>query len=272
MGNENLEELETQEGAENMEPTAEQNPEGSVEKPRMYTQEEVDAAVKEKLELVLPGRIGRKEAQIRREYEGTYGPLLDVLKAGTGKEDLGEITDHLRQSFERGGRKMPQEPNYAAADLEKLAQIDADEIIQGGLEDVVAETDRLARLDKSRLTQREKLKFRTLAEYRKNAEQDQTLAEMGVPETVRHSQEFKAFANQFQHGVPITDVYKLYEQTTKPKKEIEPMGSMKNPGGKDTGGVKEFYSYEEASKFTAADYDKVPGLHEAVVRSMSKWK
>lgn len=270
MENEKLN-LVPEEGTENVEQTTEEIAAGAAESPKMYTQEELETEVKTRLDKILPGRIERKEAQLRRDYDRTYGPLVEVLKAGTGKEDLTEITDHLRQSFERGGRKMPQKPTYAPGDLEKLAKVDADEIIRGGMEDVVAETDRLSGLDGKTMSQREKLMFRFLAEHRQNAERDQLLAQMGVPEEVRKSTDFQKFAGQFNHNVPITDVYKLYEHSANPKKEIETMGSMKNPGGKDTG-VKDFYSYEEAAKFTAADYDKIPGLHEAVVKSMAKWK
>ena len=36
-------------------------------------------------------------------------------------------------------------------------------------------------------------------------------------------------------------------------------------------GVKEFYTYDEAIKFTKADFDKNPELYKAVENSMSKW-
>jgi hypothetical protein len=49
------------------------------------------------------------------------------------------------------------------------------------------------------------------------------------------------------------------------------MGSMKSNNIKDTN-IKDFYSVEEARKFSQEDYDKHPGLYEAVVKSMKKWK
>lgn len=268
MKNEMLEKLVPEEGTENMEQTIEQSQPGAAETPKMYTEEELNAELKERLDKILPGRIERKEAQIRREYESTYGKLADVVRAGTGKEDLNEITDHLRQSFERGGRKMPQEPNYSEADLVKLAKMDADEIIQGGLDEVVAEMSRM--MKGGDMSRRDKEVYKALADYRTGAEQDQELAKIGVPESVRRSKEFKAFAGQFQRSVSPADVYKLYEQTTKPKKEIEPAGSMRATPGSD-GGLKDFYSYEEASKFTKKDFDKNPKLFERVRQSMLKW-
>ena len=49
------------------------------------------------------------------------------------------------------------------------------------------------------------------------------------------------------------------------------MGSMKNNTA-DNNAVKDFYSYEEASKFTKKDFDKNPALLKAVEASRSKWK
>ena len=35
--------------------------------------------------------------------------------------------------------------------------------------------------------------------------------------------------------------------------------------------IKDFYTYEEASKFTRKDFDKNPALFKAVERSMTMW-
>jgi hypothetical protein len=49
------------------------------------------------------------------------------------------------------------------------------------------------------------------------------------------------------------------------------MGSMKNNTAVDIT-VKDFYSADEAKKFTQKDFDNIPGLYEAVVSSMGKWR
>ena len=92
-----------------------------------------------------------------------------------------------------------------------------------------------------------------------------------MTEDVYTSQEFKDFAAKFNSNTPITEVYDLYNKTIKPKKEIKPMGSMKNTASDDKG-VKEFYSRDEALKFTKKDFDKNPALYAAVQASMLKWK
>ena len=48
------------------------------------------------------------------------------------------------------------------------------------------------------------------------------------------------------------------------------MGSMKNNTLKDSG-VKDFYTRDEALKFTKKDFDKNPALYKAVEQSMLKW-
>ena len=51
---------------------------------------------------------------------------------------------------------------------------------------------------------------------------------------------------------------------------IQTMGSMRS-NVPDTG-LKDFYSFEEASKFTKKDFDNNPALYQRVQESMTKWK
>lgn len=242
------------EQTENVEQTTEQTP-------KTYTQEEVDA--------MMGKRVARTEAKIRKEYERKYGDLEEVLKAGTGKDNVEEMTDTFRQFYEKKGIQISKKPNYSDEDIRVLAQADADEFIRGGYEDVVEEVDRLTGIGFDNMTAREKATFKVLAEHRKNTEQSKELTQMGVTEDVYNSQEFKDFSKKFVSGTPITEVFDYYRKT-QPKKDIKPMGSMKNTNSGDNG-VKDFYTVEEARKFTKADFDKNPALYKAVEKSMQKW-
>ena len=150
-----------------------------------------------------------------------------------------------------------------------LAKAEAEEIIRGGFEDVVDETERLQNMGANR-SAREEAVYRELAKHLKNEERGIELSKLGVTEDVYNSKEFTEFAAQFNPNTPITKVYDIYKQTL-PKKEIHTMGSMKNNSPGDAA-VKEYYSPEEAKKFKPSDYDRIPGLHEAVVKSMQKWR
>lgn len=255
---------ESPESAENVENAATEEPQ---EAPKTYTEEEFNA----KLNEVLGKKLARREAKVRREYQKRYGDLEDVLRAGTGKESIEDMTSSFREYYESKGVKIPEKAKYSARDIEVLAKAEADEIISSGMDDVVEEVERLAKIGTENMTARDKAVFRSLAEYRQNAEKGQALARLGVPEKVYSSPEFAAFAAKFNSDTPISEVYELFSMKSKPKKEVRTMGSMKTTASSDNG-VKDFYTRDEALKFTKKDFDLNPALYEAVTKSMRQWK
>ena len=254
---ENNENFVAEQVTENVEQTTEQ----TQQEVKTYTQEEVDAIVGK--------RLARKEARIRKEYDREYGELMEVLKAGTGKESVGEMAETFRGFYEKKGIPIAKKPEYAAGDVEILARAEAAEIINAGYEEVVEEVDRLTSVGLENMTAREKAVFKTLAEHRQSTERSRELSGIGVTEDEINSAEFKEFASMFNSNTPITKVYETYRKTN--QKPIQTMGSMKNNNSGDSG-VKDFYTVEEARRFTKADYDNNPALFAAVERSMQKWK
>ena len=252
---ENMENLVTEQVTENVEQTTEQTP-------KTYTQEEVDAIVGK--------RLARKEARIRKEYDRKYGGLEEVLKAGTGKESVEEMTDTFTKFYKSKGIQIPEKPAYSARDIETLAKAEANDIINSGYEEVVEEVERLTAIGAEHMTPREKAVFKALAEHRQSTERGRELTKLGVTQEVYDSQEFKDFASKFNPRTPIRDIYDIYSKT-QPKKEYKSMGSMKNSDSGDIG-VKDFYTPEEARRFTKKDFDKNPALFAAVEKSMLKWK
>ena len=242
---------------EKVETTTEETPQV-----KTYTQEEVDAIVGK--------RLARKEARIRKEYDRKYGELEEVLKVGTGKDDVGEITDTFRGFYEKKGVQFAKKPSYTDDDIKVLAQAEADSIIRAGFEDVVEEVDRLSDIGVENMTAREKAVFKVLAEHRQGAERAKELSSIGVTEDVYNSDDFKSFASKFNPTIPVKDVFDIYKKT-QPQKEYKTMGSMKNsPNEVNT--IKDYYSPEEARKFTVKDFEKSPELYKRVVESSYKWK
>lgn len=243
---------------ENVETTTEEIP---VVEEKTYKQSEVDSIV---------GKAkGRAKAQIKKEYERDYGELIDVLKAGTGKESVKELTETFAEFYKSKGVSIPEKPIFNDKDIEVLAGVDADEIIRAGFDDVIEAADRLRDIGAERMTAREKALFVKLTDHIKNTETGRELSKLGVTEDVYGSDDFKSFAKKFDSKTPITEIYEIYNHT-KPKKEIKTMGSMKHSAS-DKGEVKDFYSYEEAQKFSREDFDKNPALYDAVQKSMLKW-
>lgn len=259
------ENLVLEEGTENVETVATEEMTGQeqvVEMPvKTYTQEEVDDIVGK--------RLARNTAKIRKEYTKKYGQLENVLKAGTGKDNVIELTDTFREFYESKGIQIPTEPTYSDRDIEVLAKAEANDIIASGLEEVVEEVDRLVELGVENMSAREKQVFKTLAEYRQKAERTNELSKIGVTEEVYNSKEFTDFASKFGSNTTITEIYEIYNKM-QPKKEVRTMGSLKNTTQQDTG-VKDFYTRDEALKFTKKDFDNNPELFKAVEKSMLKW-
>lgn len=254
MDNEKI--LATEEVAEKVETTTE-------EIPKVYTEAEFNA----KLDEVLGKKIARKEAKIRKEYEKKYGGLEEVLKAGTGKETVEEITDTFTDFYKKKGIEVRNTPKYSARDEEILAREEAREIISYGHDEVIDEMDRLSKIGVANMTPRDKAVFKVLAEHRQNAERSKELSGLGVTEA--EYKDFSEFAGKFNANTPTKDIYDIYRKM-KPKKDIKPMGSMTNKSSEE-GTVKDFYTRDEALQFTKKDFDKNPALYKAVTESMSKW-
>ena len=241
----------------------------TVETPKTYTEEELNSRVDE----LLAKKIARKEAKIRKEYEEKYSPYKEaesVLNAGLGTSNITEATNNLREFYTKKGINIPKyEPSYNENDMKVLANAEAQSIIEAGFDEVVEEVDRLAELGVDNMTLRQRETFIKLAEYRQNEESKKELAKIGVGEEALKDNDFIEFANKLNPSMSIKEKYEMYSQF-KPKPQVETIGSMKNATTQD-GGVKDFYSRDEALKFTKADFDKNPALFKAVENSMSKW-
>lgn len=261
------ENLVTEEVTENVEgATTEETVEQVTEPEKIYSEEDF----KQKFDAAVGKKLARQEAKLRKEYERKYGGLVDVLKAGTGKETVEEMTDTFSEFYRAKGIDIPQKPTYSKSDIEVLARVEADEIIKSGFEEVVEEADRLNGLGVENMTDREKAVFIRLTDHIKSTETGRELSKIGVSEDVYGSDDFKSFASKFNSKTPITEIYEIYNKTQS-KKEIHTMGSMKTTSAKDDG-IKEFYTPEEAKRFTVEDFDKNPRLLAAVENSMKKWR
>lgn len=247
-----------EEVTENVEQTTEET-EVVEQEERKFTQAEVNEMIRK--------NVSRNEAKIRKQYERQnqkYRDLEDVLKAGTGKESIEEMTGTFRQFYEQKGIQIPKKQKYTDREIEVLAKSEAEEVIGLGLEEVIEETNRLAAKGYENLDAKEKKVFKALGDYRKSAEESRELAKIGVTEEVYNSKEFRDFASKFNPNTPVTDIFNIYNKM-KPKKEVRTMGSMK---GSQTPKVKDFYTEEEISRLTEADLDDEE-VWNAVRRSMT---
>lgn len=266
--NEELEQTNETENADTQ--TAEENVEEVVnteepkEEKKEFTQEELNKLFKERADRAEK----RASERIRREYEEKYSPLDSLLSTVLGTKSVEESTKKLREFYKDNGINIPEEPKYSERDLELLAKAEADSIINSGYEDLVDEVDRLANKGFDKMTQREKLLYKNLEEERERQVSEKELASIGVTKEKLEDSNYKEFAKNLNPNLSEKQKYEMYLKYN-PKKEVETIGSMKSKTTKDE--VKDFYTFEEASKFTRKDFDRNPKLFAAVERSMPQW-
>lgn len=263
---ENVEEQTTEEIVEggedeSVKSTDVENTEEVVEEPQepTFTKDQVDEMVAKKL--------ARKEAKIRREYEKKYGRAETVLKAGLQKDNFEDAVTELENYYKEEGVQIPTY-QYSERDTEILAKAEAEEIIDSGYDDLVEEVDRLAGIGVENMSKRDRIIFQRLAEERKKVEEERELKSLGIGKDT-DTNDFKEFSKKLNPSLSMKDKYEMYLKF-KPAPKVETIGSMKNTKEKDSG-VKDFYTRDEALKFTKSDFDKNPELYKAVEKSMLKW-
>lgn len=234
-------------------------------KGRFMTDEEIDNLVMKKVNR----RMAKLEAQKERELS-VYKDTENVLKVGLKANDIQDANQKLRDYYEQEGIKLPDvyKPGLSQREMEILAKAEAEDIIEDGYNTMMSEASKLASKEYKNLNDRERIILDTLFEEINKEKDKRELLSLGAKEDVLKDDNFIKFRKQFNSKTPIKDVYSLYLKT-QPKPKVENPGSMKNkPTPND---VKDYYTPEEASKFTKKDYDKNPKLLEAVERSMTKW-
>jgi hypothetical protein len=245
--------------------TPEEEPIEELQEPEESEEERINRLVNEKVDAILPKKLARKEAKIRKEYASKYGKLETVVNAGLGTSDIEEATTKLNDFYKSKGINIPTEPTYSARDLEVLATDDANDIIDGGYDEIVEEVNRLAQKDVNSMTQREKLVFTKLANARKEIEEARELDSIGVNKDILNDEEFKKYVAKLNPSLSLKEKYEMYLEK-QPKKEIKQMGSMKS--GK-TSDVKEYYSDKEIGSLSLDDLDN-DEVWNAVRRSMTR--
>ena len=180
-----------------------------------------------------------------------------------------DANNQLEKFYKDQGVEI-SEPRYSDREINILANAEAQEIIDAGLDEINEEVDRLTQKGYDNMTKQEKIIFQKLATTRQYEESKKELAKIGVKEDILQNAEFNKFADMFDKSkVKISEIYDMYSKT-QPKKEVKPIGSMKGNTNKDDE-VKDFYTYEESLKYDKPYLDAHPEVYKAICDSMSKW-
>lgn len=267
-------EAQTTEQMEEVEPVEDVEPvevETETEEPRpKYTDEQLDEIVSRKL--------SRQKKKLEREYKkknSKYSEVETVLNAGLGTDNIDDALSKLREFYQENDVEIPDvsTSHYSKDDIELLAEAEADRFIrESTFDELVDEVDDLANTPEEDMTERDKIVFLKLANERKKQEEEKAALALGINREDLESEEFLEYSKKYLNPeLPVGDRYSMYLRETQPDKKINKMGSMKSGATHRTSEVKEFYTYEEASKFTREDLEKNPKLQKAIEKSMTKW-
>ena len=232
---------------------------------KLYTESEFN----KKLDELIPKKLAKQERKLKKDYEKKlkdYEYAEQVLNAGMGTKDINEAINNLKEFYEEKGISIPkyyEQPNQY--DMEAGAEKEANSIVESGSDDIVEEVDRLASIGVDKMTPRDKIIFTKLAGERERIEQEKEITDSGISKEDINSEDFKDFSKYLDPSMSLKEKYDFY-QKTKPKKEIESIGSMKNV---EPNVVKDYYSPEEIAKLTDEQLDN-PKIWEVVRRSMTK--
>lgn len=227
------------------------------EQPKMYTEAELEE-IKTTIKLNAKKNAERK---IRREYDRKYGRLENVLKAGTGENDLDKVTDTFTDFYTNRGIDIPKTPVLSQKQAEYLAEREANEIIESGYDEIEEELNRLSDVGFDNMTASDKHMFSILSEEAKRIINEKELKSIGVTELPA---DFKDFSDKLNPNLSMKEKYDMYTKLN-PKKKVEPIGSMKSG---QVNKVKDYYSEDEISRLTLDDLND-PNVWEAVRKSMT---
>ena len=207
-----------------------------------------------------------KEKEELRKYK--Y--LEDIVRAGTGTSNLDEAIKETADFYKGNGLDIPEYSNYSDEDERILGQAKANQFMKLSYEDMEEEANRIANIPREQRTIRETEEFNILGAELTRRNNIKELKAKGYDTDILETKEFKDFSKQFNDDVDISKVYEMYQKVNgqTPRKPSSPGSARNNSAGTE---IKEYYTPEEARRFTEEDYEKNPKLMEAVEKSMQQW-
>lgn len=244
-------------------------------KEKLYTREEMQAEIDRNVQ----GRLARVERDNARKIQ-EYEELVSTLRVGMGKSDgnVQDLNKDLRKFYKEQGIEIPDAVSRGLSEREEkiLARAEAEEIINGGDDYINQMANEIYNIPAEKRTIRQKAIFESLGKHMMQEKAKAQLKEKGVDESILQDNSFKEFAGRFTAQTSIADIYDMYQKINAkevvetPKRERPAStGSTKTVAKTNT--VKEYYTEEEASKFTQKELMANPELLRAVEDSMAKW-
>lgn len=249
---------------------------------KTYTEEEVEqikANLKKEYDSnsqrIFDSRWAREKEKIEKANAQLY-QIEDVLKTQLGATDRNDLVTKLGDFYNVDISK----PTGKLTERQEriLAKADAEEIESLGYAEMVQEANRIASIPKDQRTIHDEVVFESLAKEITEQNNKKELNEKGYDLAILEDDKFKDFRNKLNYNTSITEAVDLYNLMTKGKEvdttkpaPTKPASAGSTKSNVTQNQLKDFYTYEEAMRFSKADFDKNPELYKRVQDSMSKW-
>ena len=248
---------------------------------KTYTEEEVEqikANLKKEYDSnsqkIFDSRWAREKEKIEKANAQLY-QIEDVLKTQLGATDRNDLVTKLGDFYNVDISK----PTGKLTERQEriLAKADAEDIESLGYEEMVQEANRISRIPKDQRTIHDEVVFESLAKEITEQNNKKELNEKGYDLAILEDDKFRDFRNKLNYNTSITDAVDMYNLLVKGKsiedkpKPIKPASAGSTKSNVTQAQLKDSYTYEEAKRFTKADFDKNPELFKRVQNSMANW-
>ena len=241
------------------------------------TQErDIEAEIEERANKLFEEKVEERLIRDRRARESRekeelrkYKYLEDIVKAGTGTNNLDEAIKETADFYKGNGLDIPEYSSNSEEDERILGQARANKFIDLGYEDMKEEANRIANIPRDQRTVREAEEFNILCAELTRRNNIKELKAKGYDSDVLETNEFKEFSSQFNDKVDISKVYEIYNKLNgnKVEKPYSP-GSAKSTA--QVKQIKDYYSPDDFDKLTDEDLNN-PKIMEIVDKSRLQW-
>lgn len=273
------EELDNEEVVEDVPKTSEEETaqEEVVVNASQDNEEDIEKLVEERANKLFEEKISDRLAKDRtireRDFQkelSKYKKLENIMKAGLGVGNVDEAIAKSTEFYEEQGIEIPEfKDSYSERREQRLAKLDAQDIIDLGKEEMEMEANKLSKIPLEKRTPYQRVMFDTICEKLTDIKATDELKAKGYDTSILDNKEFKEFRNQFSVSTPILNIYDMYNKLNGHKVEQpKSPGSAKNSNTNNE--IKDYYTPDEVRAFTEDDLDN-PKLMKAIEKSMQLW-
>lgn len=240
-------------------------------------EEDIDKLVEERANKLFEEKISDRLAKDRsireRDFQkelSKYKELENIMKAGLGVGNVDEAIAKSTEFYEEQGIEIPKfKDSYSERREQRLAKLDAQDIIDLGKEEMEMEANKLSKIPLEKMTPYQKAMFDTICSELTDIKAAEELKSKGYDTSIMEDKDFQDFRNQFNVKTSISKIYDMYNKLNGTAVE-----RPKSPGSaKSTTQIKqikEYYSPEDFDKLTPEDLSN-PEIMKVVDKSRLQW-